>query len=1173
MKTDARLVVAIGLSGEPPRDVLLRKYCELLRLGGLGERRQTLWIAPTQAVARDVRERLALGSTGGLLDPGVTTFAGFAAGVVRDGARPLRAISTLQRRRLVRHVIAQAASEGALQYFAPVGGSSGLVNLVDETISRLRRRDVSANEFARQHRRGAPRLRELAGLYVQYEQWLDQQQLIDAEGMFRAARDRMVADSAVGTGIRLAVVDGFTDFTTPQLAMLRLLAERAQRVIITLPGETGNGERRDLFARTIATRIQLVEELGAELQWEGALPSREAWPALEHLRRNLFRSYRQLEPVSAATRESLDRIEIIAASSVRAEIEEIARRVKGLLVGGAAPSEVVVAFRSTFDVADRVRQAFDDFGIPYYLDASRRLNATPLVRSVLNVLRLEVEDWPYRRVLHVVGDRSLGWWDGVEGEGGRGKWEGTSSAAARGAVEWLVRQGQLPTGREALLALLGEQEANSSSSPDPIDPSPPGGEGIGKGGSQRSLFNNAEDDDPFGEELPPTKAASQTSRLLAELDVRGFNSRAASMRLRGFAELLNGLPRSATIGRWIEACEKLAKSLGLFEERSLGGARAEKVPDTFSARREWAILAEGLRSAAHVDDWAGSEPTKLSLAEFVDLLATTAAELPAPEPRDATGRVQVLSAENMRHLRPRHLFVGGLSELAFPAGRSSGVDVESDDAESPSDAPADARSDEMLLFFETVTAPRETLTLSYPALDAKAQPLPESPFLVELKRCFGDASITRTVQPLSYEHQHGDAPLSRSDVRRHAVLSAHDTSERKPDVKLLAALVRSPRYGEVGRSILEGIHAVAGRSERKTFGAFEGIFVSDAARSRLAGQYGPDYIWSPSRLETYAACPFRFFGEHLLKLEPLPELVLESDLARRGSLLHETLARLYGVINSLNDQGPAPAPEVVARNFQEMLDRVVGERPRRGLDRALVEIERRQIAAWAEQFARQHDEYSAAWPQLDGALKATYFEARFGPKNRRSESTDDATLSTDDPYQLKIGEEQVRFTGQIDRIDVGQVGGVTVFNVIDYKTSARQKVDDAKMRAGTQLQLPLYAMAVAELLLAEQEAVGLSAGYWSIRGKGFGAGARSGGPLSLSEIEKGVLREAPAWPELKGALIQRIGEIVAGIRQGWFPVFNEDKDCGQYCPLNTGCRIAHVRSLEKRWLPPVGDAT
>lgn len=1147
MKTDGRLVVAIALRGEPQRAALLRKYRDLLRLGGLGERRQALWIAPTQAVARDIRERLAIASADALLDPGVTTFAGFAAAVVRDGARPLRPITTLQRRRLVRQVIGQAAADGALKYFAPVGGSAGLVNLVDQTISRLRRRDVAAQDFVRQQHRGTPRRRELAHLYRRYEQLLDQQWLVDEEGTFRAARDRMLAEPAVATGIKLAVVDGFTDFTQPQLAMIRLLAQRADSVIVTLPGDAADdqAQRRELFARTVATRNRLVDELGATVNSEGEPPTREDWPAMEHLRRNLFRSYRQLEPVSAASRESLDRIEIIAASSVRAEIEEIARRVKTLLLAGTAPTDVAVAFRSSFDVADRIRQTFEDFGIPFYLDASRRLNAAPLVRSLVNVLRLEVEDWPYRRLLHVVGDRSLTWWDD-ETTHNPGS-AGASGAVTRGAVEWLVRQAQLPTGREALLALIGDGGRDGA---DPAAPSP--------AGDQRSALSDA--DDPFGDEAIAAHPAHQPSRLMSDLEARGFDARAATLRLRGFAELLEKLQRERTTERWIDAVAALAATLGLF------GASA-------SARREWAILVDGLRSAAHVDAWAEADPPKLSLADFVELVGATAAELPAPESRDATGRVQVLSAESMRHLRPRHLFVGGLSELAFPAGRGASGDADEGDAETAGESPADARSDEMLLFFQTVTAPLASLTLSYPALDAKAQPLPPSPFLVELERCFGEDAIKRTEQSLSYEHQHGDVALSRSDVRRHAVLSAHDTRDRKPNVKLLAALVRSPRYGEIGASILEGIRTVAGRSDRKTFGPFEGVFSSAAARARLLGQYGVDYIWSPSRLETYAACPFRFFGEHLLKLEPLPELALESDLARRGSLLHETLARLYAVINALNDQGDAPSPAVVAREFQEMLDRVVGQRPRRGLDRALVEIERRQIADWAEQFARQHDEYAAAWPQLDGALKASYFEARFGPKNRRSESTDDAKLSTDEPYQLAIGDEQIRFTGQIDRIDVATVGGVMVFNVIDYKTSAKHRVDDAKMRDGTQLQLPLYAMAVADLLLAEQQAVGLAAGYWCIRGKGFGANARSGGPLSLSEIEKGVVRESAAWPELKSALIQRIGEIVNGIRHGWFPVFNEDKDCGQYCPLSTGCRISHVRSLEKRWLPPVGDAS
>ena len=281
MNSTAQLVVSIALTGEPRREELLRKYRELLRLGGLGERRPALWIAPTHGVVKEIRDRLALAESGALLDPGVTTFGGFAASVVRDGSQPLRALSTLQRRRLVRQVIARAAAEGALKYFAPVGGSAGLVNLVDETIARLRQRDVSAKQFARQQRGGAPRQRELAGLYAAYEQLLDEQGLIDAEGMFRAARDRMIAEPEVATGIRLAVIDGFTEFTAPQLMMVRLLAERAERVVVTLAGEAGEGERRDLFARTIATRRLLVEELGAEIQWQGD-PQQPAWPAMGH---------------------------------------------------------------------------------------------------------------------------------------------------------------------------------------------------------------------------------------------------------------------------------------------------------------------------------------------------------------------------------------------------------------------------------------------------------------------------------------------------------------------------------------------------------------------------------------------------------------------------------------------------------------------------------------------------------------------------------------------------------------------------------------------------------------------------------------------------------------------------------------------------------------------------
>ena len=55
-------------------------------------------------------------------------------------------------------------------------------------------------------------------------------------------------------------------------------------------------------------------------------------------------------------------------------------------------------------------------------------------------------------------------------------------------------------------------------------------------------------------------------------------------------------------------------------------------------------------------------------------------------------------------------------------------------------APPPTRSqDEMLLFYEVLSRAEESLTISYPALDDKAQDLPPSPYVVELQRMFGEA--------------------------------------------------------------------------------------------------------------------------------------------------------------------------------------------------------------------------------------------------------------------------------------------------------------------------------------------------------------------------------------------------------------------------------------------------
>ncbi|HYO25198.1 MAG TPA: PD-(D/E)XK nuclease family protein, partial [Lacipirellulaceae bacterium] len=982
--------LVLGPAGSGKTSAALALYGAALRQplaqgpSAVGSRR-ALWLAPARAAAVLVREAL-VDQGGPLVDPGVMTMADFAAAVLQLSGVRAHQIQPLQRRRLLGRTIAEAAAAGRLRHYAPAARSPGLVAIVDDAVAAAQRRGLDPAEALAEEGRGAPGAQDAAAadialLYADYHRRLSSAGLIDAEMVLELAADALAAAGEPGPQFGLTVVDGYREFTTVERRLLAEIAKRSRRILITLPGDappevTGSAvaPRPELFAASAAAAEWLEKELGAIVQRRHA--SDRGWPALAHLERNLFRSYRQLEAPGPAVAATLDRFHEIAASSVQAEIAEIARRVKGLIAGGAAPADVVVAFRTTRDVAERVRQTFADYGIPYRLDHARPLAASPLLRTLTSVLRLAAEDWPYRRVLQVAGDRSLRLFD--EGRAG------APASNTRRAIETCVRYAQLPSGRRALMGQLTAwaEDAERSSEPTSGD-------------------------------------AALAARALG-----------------GLAALLSHLPRRATIDRWVVALGALANELGLLH------------PATRETAANWSILSQALHGASRLDAWTGHAEESLTLPEILDAVLAVSNQAPAARLDDAVGRVEVLSAERARFRRPKHLFLGGLSEQSFPGARRPELMAPGDGAS----AAASARSAEMQLFYQLVTRPSETLTLSYPALDAKAQPLPASPLLVELKRALGgEASLPRTVQTLSMSRQ-GDlagGPRSASELRGAAVELALDGRREllaalsvqrpapapPPDAARPAPLKGAPGAElPLGGALLAGIETIAARGRRDRFSSYEGLCTSPGAAGKFAAAFGPGALWSPSRLETYAACPFSFFSEHLLRLRPMPELVLASDVRRRGSVLHETLARLYATMRTAPPD-PQQVAEIVAERFHAALAEVAEARPGRGVDAAIREIERRQIAAWAAKLAQQDSTYRAAWSHLDEPLEATYFEARFGPVSKHNESGRDALLATDEPFELTAtidGQaEQVKFLGQVDRIDVGRLGDRRVFNIID----------------------------------------------------------------------------------------------------------------------------------------------
>jgi ATP-dependent helicase/DNAse subunit B len=344
----------------------------------------------------------------------------------------------------------------------------------------------------------------------------------------------------------------------------------------------------------------------------------------------------------------------------------------------------------------------------------------------------------------------------------------------------------------------------------------------------------------------------------------------------------------------------------------------------------------------------------------------------------------------------------------------------------------------------------------------------------------------------------------------------------------------------------------------------------EAARQLLAARYSPQYTFAATDLERYASCPFRFFMERILKIEPVEDLTLEFDVLQRGRVVHEVLSAFHRRVNQRLGR-PASPLELDAAEFDALLAAAIADslppEPANPLQAALREVDHRLVVEWLSQYREQIEAYDAQWKEFDIPLAPELFEVSFGRGGQpplEFPLVDAASCRFDSAKRQDAASTTVRISGRIDRIDTGTVAGRQVFNVLDYKTGGPIKLTAESVKAGTTLQLPLYALAAMKLLLGARELRPWQAGYWYVREGGFKP--RQVLPMCC-RIDGRILD----WEEIHAGLGDTVAVLAGGIRAGRFPVCSADDRCTGRCPYSTVCRINQVRSLEKTCQPRATD--
>jgi len=642
---------------------------------------------------------------------------------------------------------------------------------------------------------------------------------------------------------------------------------------------------------------------------------------------------------------------------------------------------------------------------------------------------------------------------------------------------------------------------------------------------------------------------------------------------------------------------------------------------------------EALAETDTLAAWLRRRPPELDRRAAVDALLEIMGGDRLGHAGDESGQVRVLQAESVRSLRILYLFLAGLSEKAFPPpDREDRLYSEAEyvrliDAGLPLVARGERTREEMLLFYEAVTRAGKRLYLSYPALDAAAQPLLPSPLLGEVEQAFGPGVIPRTERKDLSPIPQDDEPLCEAEFRVKALATALDGNvallaglmgggrgegreEREDTATLPSPACGRGAGGEGGKTVVQdaltltlsqrergpssapcplsplpsplsslpsllsslpsplssslvaGLEMIDLRQDRDRFGPAEGVLQGAAAHYYLATEFHPQHVFAATDLERYAVCPFRFLMERVLDIRPIEDLALEFDVLHRGRVVHEVLATFHRRVNERlgRPASPLELDKLSAAEFDSLLAAAIGDslpaEPANPVQAALREVDRRLVVEWLSQYRDQLAQYDAQWRDFETPMAAELFEVSFG-------RGDAPPPSTDRPLEFVSEGQTFRVSGRIDRVDVGRVAGETALNVLDYKTGASIKLTPESIKAGTTLQLPLYAIAAMELLLADRDAIPWRAAYWYVREGGF----KPRQALRMYRNDDGRIELEPAWEDIRAGLGDTVAGLVEAIRTGRFPVLSADEHCTGHCPFSTVCRVNQVRSLEKTCQP------
>jgi len=370
--------------------------------------RKLVLLVPEQYTFQAERDLLSVLETGGILKTEVLSFRRLAYRVLNEvGGITYPHIHPAGKCMILYRILDKMKDEFLI--FHKSANCQGFVNTISTLITELKRYSIQPDSFngvvekLDEDSFLKQKLNEIKLIYTEFESMLSERYR-DADDELTLLARKLDATSMYDASE--IWIDGFSGFTPQEFEVISKLMQKADKINITICTDVledeGAIDSSDVFSsakrsyrkfKNIAenNNVPVLTPIGLNKAKPPRFNGSEEMCSLE----TNYYSYPSYRSYQKPTKD----IELFESINIYAEIEECARDIiRQCRDNGLRYKDIAVVTRNLAGYENLIEVIFDEYNIPCFIDSKSEINNHPLVRMVLSMLDIFIENWSYETV-------------------------------------------------------------------------------------------------------------------------------------------------------------------------------------------------------------------------------------------------------------------------------------------------------------------------------------------------------------------------------------------------------------------------------------------------------------------------------------------------------------------------------------------------------------------------------------------------------------------------------------------------------------------------------------------------------------------------------------------------------------------------------------------------------